>query len=175
MSRPRPRSDRRKVATPDSSRCRWCGNGVLWLRHEVKGKLAPIDPHPVPGGNILVNRKDESYSVVAKAELGLFDATVFNGPDATPTLHMNHWATCTSATARRLAKARQAGHTGPLVTADGDLVHPHDRNADGVAQLDPLSAPADVQARLNPPRCSVCGERLDPRLAAAGILTHPSC
>lgn len=165
------RRGQRYVAPDPTSRCRWCRERVLWLANDKTGKLAPIDPVPSPDGNIRIDRAGSRYSVVTKEEMGLFEAQV----DAAPTLYLNHWVTCASPTAKRLARARQSGHDGPMVTADGDLVHPADRNAQGLvaAGLDPLAPPPAVAHKHH--RCSVCGEPVDAQLFAAGITDHPSC
>lgn len=144
------------------SHCKWCRSPVRWLRSPSTDRLAPIDAWPAPDGNIRV--EGDTYVVVPPAELALF-----HGPAADrPSLHLNHWVTCTNATARRLAKARQKGHDGPLV-ADGVPVHPADRNG----STDMLAPPLAVAARNA--RCDVCRGPLDPALFAAGIQVHPCC
>lgn len=151
-------------------KCRWCNADVLWLAYrEPGGKLAPIDLLPAPGGNIIVDRAMRTYSIVAKDELTLFDATIAVDRDANPTLHFNHWATCRSVTARRLAKERQrsGGRTGPLVTVDGDVVGPVDPDRD------PLAPPPELRPGFA--ICIACGNRMDRGLWLGGERTHPNC
>lgn len=157
-----------RSAGQHTGRCRFCRADVFWLAHPTTGKLAPIDVAPQPGGNIIVHRDTAgrltgTYSVVVKAEQGLFDATISVDIDARPTLHLNHWATCESPTARRLARTRTEGSR--LVTVDGDDI--------GAGDLDPLEAPTDVRAARG---CTTCGHPLDPRLLdAEPTTTHPAC
>lgn len=139
----------------------------MWLEHVETHKLAPIDHDPAPGGNVIVHRgaKGEllgTYSVIGKDEGTLFDTTVAN-PDARPSLHLNHWATCNSPTARRLARERRGGRS-KLVTADGDPI-----------VGDPAAPPPEVLAAHG--HCTVCGGALDPVLAASEpqSTTHPGC
>lgn len=141
----------RHVTRPEIyGRCRWCGLEVLWLRYRtLDGRPAPIDMNPAPGGNILVDRKMGTYSIIAAAERTLFDATEAVGPDATPSLHMNHWATCSNATAQRLARERSKGGT-ELRTIDGDIVHgsePEQVVMDGFAAPTRCGLPALINDR----------------------------
>lgn len=143
--------------------CRWCGFEVMWLRHPDTGRLAPIDVDPVPDGNVIVHRDAGgrllgTYGVVRKDEQALFDATKAVDLDARPTLHLNHWATCASPTARRLAKGRAARPAGEAPTA-----------------VDPkLEAPPEVIAARG---CEVCGLAMDPALLRREPKnrTHPGC
>lgn len=143
----------------------------MWLEHSTTHKLAPIDVDPQPGGNVLVHRTAAgkvagTYSVLGGEERGLFDATEAVDRDARPTLHLNHWATCQSPTARRLAKERAGGKTGPVVAADDDATQ--------VGQGDLLDAPAHV---TGPRLCASCGQPMDPALLEAepDTTTHPGC
>lgn len=132
----------------------------MWLAHQRTGTLAPIDLEPVPGGNVLVHRSAAgrligTYSIAGKDEVGLFDATAAD-PDARPTLHVNHWATCSSPTARRLARERsRSSRPAPS---------PSDRSG---------PPPAVVAAR----GCAVCGGPMDRALLEAepDTTTHPAC
>lgn len=83
--------------------CRWCGARVLWLRNTTTGKVAPIDAAPVPGGNVSVDLADCRYQVHGPLEQLQLDPTA-DAPDARPTLHLNHYATCSNLTRRRLAR-----------------------------------------------------------------------
>jgi hypothetical protein len=147
---------------------------VLWLRSTSTGKLAPIDAFPSPDGNVVVHADLGTYDVVKPEPEGLFAG---DGAAAAirPRLHLNHWVTCTNATARRLAKERQKGHTGPLVTVDGDPVNPHGpRTVPAPTDADdPLAPPLDVLAKHH--RCPGCDLPVDAALLAAGISRHPAC
>lgn len=150
--------------------CRWCPAEVMWLESSATGKLAPIDTDPVPGGNVLVHRDTAgrvlgTYSVIGAEERGLFDATEAVDADARPTLHLNHWATCTSPTARRLARERSRGKTGPVVAVEDGAP---------VGEVDKLAPPAAVRAARG---CAVCGTAMDPQLLEAepATRTHPTC
>lgn len=111
--------------------CSWegCSAAILWLAYAGEnkakvGRLAPIDAEPAPGGNVEVDRPAGTYRVIGDpAQRSLLDPTLAD-PDARPTLHLNHWTTCSSPTARRLARERAGSGRGKLVTVDGDPVHP---------------------------------------------------
>lgn len=138
--------------------CRWCGADIMWLKHPKTGKLAPIDLHPVPGGNIAVDTKHGTYTVISRDELTLFDTTRAD-EDANPNLHLNHYVTCSNVTARRLHRER--GTT----TAAADV--------EDVAHTEALDAPPDVVAELVP--CVVCGLKLNPVIIREGHDRHPTC
>lgn len=173
MTRANPRRARRSSKDASNvSRCRWCRADVIWLKHPGTGKLAPIDLHPAPGGNIVVNRAAGTYTVVVPNDLALFDVTKTD-VDAQPNLHFNHWVTCTSPTARRLAAERSKGKTGPM-TADGEPVGAGARARRTGA--DPMEAPPEVVAAVTPPpRCAGCDQPMDRTLAVLGETHHPNC
>jgi hypothetical protein len=80
--------------------CRYCHHDVLWLTNTTTGKVAPIDPTPVPGGNIAIDRNTDgslvgTYSVLAGVDRDAADPTV-EDYDAQPTLRLMHRLTCTS-------------------------------------------------------------------------------
>lgn len=68
-----------------------CRAPVFWIAHENTGKVAPIDPEPVVGGNVeIIIQRDEqrdipigmTYRIVPKEERG------------GRLLHRNHYVTC---------------------------------------------------------------------------------
>lgn len=178
--------------------CRWCKAPVLWLRSTATDKLAPIDAHPAPGGTVVVHRDGANlptgtYDVVVpprprevvQAEtLDLLTAAdgyggLGGGVDEpgdsddevlAPTRHVNHWVTCGSATARRLARERadRGVAAGPLRTVDGDPVGPRHM----AEPVDVLGPPATVN---NQRRCRACWQPMNAELSAAGERYHPTC
>jgi hypothetical protein len=95
---------RRRRSSGGPSRCSWCGADIMWMRHVRTGKSAPIDWSPVPGGNILIHAVDDTYEVLAGSERAAGDPTV-EDENATPTLRLNHWMTCSSTKADAIRKA----------------------------------------------------------------------
>lgn len=167
----RRRPERSHTGPSRVGRCRWCGVDVYWLKYPSTGKLAPIDLAPAPGGNIVIDLAEGTYAIVPKDDLTLFDATKAAGDDAAATLHWNHWATCTNATAQRLARERHgaASHAGTgLMTVDGEPVRPGD-----VPPPRGLEAPPEFRAQHQ--RCAGCGFELAAVLLAEGLDRHPGC
>lgn len=70
-----------------SEHCRSCGEAILWAR-TVNGKPMPLDPEPVRGGNV---RLEKGTAHV----LGPLEA------DAEPRLYVSHFATCPQAASHR--------------------------------------------------------------------------
>lgn len=175
--------------------CRWCKAPILWLRSLRTDTLAPLDAYPAPGGTALVHRDGigrpvGTYEVLPiprapdhvqhEALLDLADLEpagayadlggAVAAPEPDPTLHWNHWATCSNRTARNLAAARAADGgrpPGPLRTIDGDPVGARHVVEDALGP-----PPAHASA---PRRCRVCFGPLDPVLSAAGERFHPTC
>lgn len=75
--------------------CRTCQKPIIWTR-TTKGKLMPVDPEPVSGGNVvLTSGNDAPTSEVVgpkeaarRRDLGLL-------------LHVSHFSTCASADEHR--------------------------------------------------------------------------
>jgi hypothetical protein len=72
------------VNVADVQPCRTCGAGVLWLKHERTGKVAPIDARVYADGNVVVDLDAGTYRIVAPQEA-----------------HKNHLATCGRPPTRR--------------------------------------------------------------------------
>ena len=66
------------------SNCRGCNADILWLPHNVTGKVAPIDAYPDLLGNVLINREAGTWRVATKEEQ-------MKHPDQ---LHHSHFTTC---------------------------------------------------------------------------------
>lgn len=155
--------------------CRWCGADVIWLKSTATGKLAPIDYQPSPDGNVLVHRDPGSrhvqgtYEIVSRADQATIAGVLTQEQNdaARPVLHLNHWATCNSPTARRLAKERQSG--GGSLTAGGEAVGSRSVGADKLGP--PMEALAAHSCCQNP----ACGSQLGPIDLAEHRKFHASC
>jgi len=197
----------RRAAAPRSgfaADCRWCRRPILWLRSTSTDQVAPIDATPTPGGNVVVHRGHDglptgTYDVVQPPRIpaqpqqdalleredayaglggGLDDVLAGVPDDDVPTRHVNHWATCGSATARRLARERadRGVPAGPLRTVDGDPVGPRHRTdpaALAEAAPDAFEPPSAVATNLR--RCRGCWQPLTAASSAAGDRYHPTC
>lgn len=73
-----------------STRCRSCGDPVIWLKNTRTGKRAPIDAEPDPAGNIVTFPDDGTYTVLGPSERA--EATAEG-----VALRTNHFATCPQA------------------------------------------------------------------------------
>ena len=72
-----------------TSRCKACGNPILWARVTATGKMMPVDPEPRPDGNIELTRgRTPEATVHGQSPLGV-------DPDLT--LYVSHFVTCPSA------------------------------------------------------------------------------
>lgn len=67
-----------------SATCHSCGAPIVWV-HTEAGKRMPIDPEPVDGGNLILDRRDGPRVTVA---------TEGNLP---PCGYVSHFATCPQA------------------------------------------------------------------------------
>lgn len=69
--------------------CRGCGAKMRWARNESSGKNIPLDPEPVPDGNLVLVRCDPSEPMTVRA-LRKED------PDPDPSLprYVAHFKTC---------------------------------------------------------------------------------
>jgi len=73
-----------------SDACRSCNAPVVRLRHEVTGRIAPIDREPVADGPVVVNLEAGTYRVLTAAErAGLLPIEGRR--------HTNHFQTCADA------------------------------------------------------------------------------
>jgi len=66
------------------STCRSCGAPIVWARHAVTDRVAPIDAEPVEEGNIILDMDSLTYTVGG--------ISYPPGPR-----HTNHFATCPDA------------------------------------------------------------------------------
>jgi len=65
-----------------SATCRSCGAPILWSRTE-NNKPIPLDPEPVPGGNVVL----EACGALARVVK----------PDPSVKRHVSHWTSCPQA------------------------------------------------------------------------------
>jgi hypothetical protein len=77
------------------SRCRSCGAPIRWTRTE-KGRRMPIDPEPVPEGNIVLRELDEATPLALSVPPAAF-------PDEPR--YLSHFATCPDAAKHRRRSA----------------------------------------------------------------------
>lgn len=80
--------------------CEGCGKSVIWYKNDKTGKAAPVNPEPVPDGNVtLVD--DGQYHVMTKAERQAADEpSMFDDGHALRRFVL-HFATCTKPEAFR--------------------------------------------------------------------------
>jgi hypothetical protein len=76
------------------NKCRSCGANVLWAKTDL-GKSMPVDPEPVPDGNVELYRTPKGLQVVVHGK----EFT----PDPRATVHKSHFATCPNAQRHRRA------------------------------------------------------------------------
>jgi hypothetical protein len=72
------------ISNADVQSCRTRGAGILWLKHERTGKVAPIDARVYADGNVVVDLAAGTYGIVAPPQEA----------------HKNHWATCANPPAK---------------------------------------------------------------------------
>lgn len=89
-----------------SDTCRSCPAPVLWLRHAVTGKRAPIDQAPAPDGNIVVDETDGTYLTLNAAQRN--EVRERGGE-----LHLNHFVTCPQAASWK-GRAATTDPAGPV-------------------------------------------------------------
>ena len=66
--------------------CRSCGKEVIWAKVWVTGSPIPLDPEPVPDGNIVLRHKPY-VEVLSTSQIG--QAKKEKSP-----LYVSHFATC---------------------------------------------------------------------------------
>lgn len=81
------------------SKCRSCGQPIIWAIMKKSGKKNPLDAHPVETGNVILyddlSGGPEKYAeVLSKEELAVKHA---DGE----LLHVSHFATCSKAASHR--------------------------------------------------------------------------
>lgn len=76
------------------SYCDGCAARVLWLANDKTGKAAPVDPTPVPNGNVTVDFASSTYHVMTKKEVVAADNGLGDLFDPPPDRFTLHFATC---------------------------------------------------------------------------------
>lgn len=70
--------------------CKGCGEQIEWRKNDKTGASAPVDPKPVPEGNVTLVGAEE-YHVLLKAEKhALVEPGFFDGEP--PTRYVLHFA-----------------------------------------------------------------------------------
>jgi len=72
-------------------RCRSCNQRIRWAV-TVKGRRMPIDPVPVPDGNIELEERE-----VFLTPLAIVRVNIPTGEPVPPVLYKSHFATCPQA------------------------------------------------------------------------------
>jgi hypothetical protein len=68
--------------------CRTCGMPIRWVITAASGKRMPLDPDPVPDGNVWIESMNQGTPVVG---VGLTRADV---PRSVPFAYVSHFVTC---------------------------------------------------------------------------------
>lgn len=76
------------------TKCRSCGQEVLWLAHHKTGKVNPIEAEKVIGGNIVVDLDNARYRIATGDEHGKAKIKGIK-------LHISHFARCPNASGFR--------------------------------------------------------------------------
>lgn len=71
-----------------NTRCHSCGAPIRWCYTEATGKRMPVDPQPVPDGNVWVLRHEGGTPVVAVA------LHADGVPAAEAHRYVSHFVTC---------------------------------------------------------------------------------
>lgn len=85
--------------TTDTQPCTGCGAPILWLRTAATGRRCPIDPAPVPDGNIVIRGDTAVYLA-----LSLYETD--GQPQEGELRYKSHFATCPNAAAFRVKKRK---------------------------------------------------------------------
>lgn len=70
------------------SQCKSCGAPIQWVKTD-RGKAMPLDPEPVPGGNVVVSKEPGEEPVAHVCEPNEHSA------------YVSHFATCPNAKKHR--------------------------------------------------------------------------
>lgn len=76
------------------SACRSCGQEILWAVTAAKGRRIPLDPEPVPDGNV----------ILVQVTTGVTEAVVLRAEDrpaAGKARYVSHFSTCPQAAQHR--------------------------------------------------------------------------
>jgi hypothetical protein len=89
----------------ETAHCRSCGADIIWAVTE-KGKAMPVDPTPLPDGNIVLSMRTNQAPVAAiqtKESIEyLLAQAKYTGQEHL--LFKSHFATCPNATKHRKAR-----------------------------------------------------------------------
>jgi hypothetical protein len=79
-----------------TARCRSCRAEIIWTTNVESGKAMPVDPTPVPGGNVVLTAGNDGprAQVLSPAEVRRRYPTSLG-------LHLSHFATCADAASWR--------------------------------------------------------------------------
>lgn len=78
------------METPVSA-CSSCGAEIKWGKTEASGKMMPLNPKPVPGGNVVIVDRVGSTDIVR----------VLGKGDPSRAAYVSHFVSCESANAHR--------------------------------------------------------------------------
>ena len=72
--------------------CSSCGRGIVWLKHERTGKVAPIERIATPDGNCAIDEEKGTYRIVS---------TITEREQLIGRLYRSHFMTCPKAREHR--------------------------------------------------------------------------
>lgn len=90
---------------PGTKPCRACGKPMAFVQSATSRQMIPIDPTPVPNGNIVLEVRG-GQTVAVHKPLGPDDGVAAGPDDGTPPCYLSHFATCTSPADFRRRKRR---------------------------------------------------------------------
>ena len=82
--------------------CRSCFQPIRWVETE-NGKRMPLDPDPVPGGNVIIDREGVGQAPPVVRVLSSAGQTMI-GFDAELLTYVSHFATCPNAADHRRSR-----------------------------------------------------------------------
>lgn len=85
-----------------TSRCRSCGQSIIWARTAVAGRAMPVDATPSPVGNIDLSTSENDVVPIATMVTGEARAVAARNGRG---LHVSHFASCPNAAMHRKVKA----------------------------------------------------------------------